>query len=110
MRNFELDDNRYYKARLGLIVLQSDETIEQEFRTILDESISINHSRIYCDNIVSNENLELMEKELPAASALLPDIQYDSIGYACTSGATVIGSDKIESLINKKHKLSLIHI
>ena len=108
MRNFELDDTRYYKARLGLIVLQSDETIEQEFRTILDESISINHSRIYCDNIVSNENLELMEKELPAASALLPDIQYDSIGYACTSGATVIGSDKIESLINKK--LSLIHI
>ena len=74
MRNYEFDDNRYYKARLGLIVLQSDETIEQEFRTILDESISINHSRIYCDNIVSNENLELMEKELPAASALLPDI------------------------------------
>ena len=108
MRNFELDDNRYYKARLGLIVLQSDETIEQEFRTILDQSVSINHSRIYCDNIVSNKNLRLMEKELPAASALLPDIQYDSIGYACTSGATVIGSDKIESLINKKHKSAFV--
>ena len=108
MRNYKLDDNKYYKARLGLIVLQSDETIEQEFRTILDQSISINHSRIYCDNIVSNENLELMEKELPAASALLPDIQYDSIGYACTSGATVIGSDKIESLINKKHKTAFV--
>ena len=108
MRDYELDDNGYYKARLGLIVLQSDETIEQEFRTILDQSISINHSRIYCDNIVSNENLGLMEKELPAASALLPDIQYDSIGYACTSGATVIGSDKIESLINKKHKSAFV--
>ena len=79
MRNYKFDENKYYKARLGLIVLQSDETIEQEFRTILDESISINHSRIYCDNIVSNENLELMEKELPAASALLPDIQYLSL-------------------------------
>ena len=53
MRNYKFDDNKYYKARLGLIVLQSDETIEQEFRTILDQSISINHSRIYCDNIVT---------------------------------------------------------
>ena len=108
MRNYELDNNRHYKARLGLIVLQSDETIEQEIRTILDHSISINHSRIYCNNIVSNENLGLMEKELPAASALLPNIQYDCIGYACTSGATVIGSDKIESLINKKHKSAFV--
>ena len=56
---------------------------------------SITH--IYCDNIVSNENLGLMEK-LPAASALLPDIQYDSIGYACTSGATGNGSDKLKVL------------
>ncbi len=108
MRKYELDNNRHYKARLGLIVLQSDETIEQEIRTILDQSISINHSRIHCNNIVSNKNLGLMEKELPAASALLPDIKYDSIGYACTSGATVIGSDKIQSLINKKHKSAFV--
>ena len=46
MRDYELDDNGYYKARLGLIVLQSDETIEQEFRTILDQSVSINHSHL----------------------------------------------------------------
>ena len=98
MRNFELDDTRYYKARLGLIVLQSDETIEQEFRTILDESISINHSRIYCDNIVSNENLGLMEKELPAASALLPDIQYDSIGLLVHQAQQLLAQIKLKVL------------
>ena len=44
--NFELDDPNYYSMKFGLIVLQSDETIEQEIRSALDESIAIYHSRI----------------------------------------------------------------
>ena len=52
---YSLDDESYYKNRLGLIVLESDETIEQEFRYILDDTTSIYHSRIHCDKEVTKD-------------------------------------------------------
>ena len=105
---FVLDNENYYHARLGLIILQSDETIEQEIRTTLPSNISINHSRIPCNKIVSSENLSQMQIDLPTASELLPKITYDSIGYACTSGATIIGSSEVEKLINSKQESRLV--
>ena len=105
---FVLDNENYYHARLGLIILQSDETIEQEIRATLPSNISINHSRIPCDKIVSSENLSQMQIDLPTASELLPKIKYDSIGYACTSGATIIGSSEVEKLINSKQESRLV--
>ena len=107
-KNFKLDDPDYYSMRFGLIVLQSDETIEQEIRSTLDESVAIYHSRIPCDQSVNNENLAKMENDLPIAVDLLPKIDFNSIGYACTSGATVIGSDKINKLIKGQHKNAFI--
>ena len=105
---FVLDNENYYHARLGLIILQSDETIEQEIRATLPSNISINHSRIPCDKIVSSENLSQMQIDLPTASELLPKIKYDSIGYACTSGATIIGSSEVEKLISSKQESGLV--
>ena len=105
---FVLDNENYYHARLGLIILQSDETIEQEIRATLPSNISINHSRIPCDKIVSSENLSQMQIDLPTASELLPNIKYDSIGYACTSGATIIGSSEVEKLINSNQESGLV--
>ena len=107
-KKFNLDDPDYYSMRFGLIVLQSDETIEQEIRSTLDESVAIYHSRIPCDQSVNNENLAKMENDLPIAVDLLPKIDFNSIGYACTSGATVIGSKKIKKLIKGQHKNAFI--
>ena len=105
---FVLDNENYYHARFGLIILQSDETIEQEIRATLPSNISINHSRIPCNKIVSSENLSQMQIDLPTASELLPKIKYDSIGYACTSGATIIGSSEVEKLISSKQESGLV--
>ena len=82
---YNLDNENYYKHRLGLIVLKSDETIEQEFRNILDDTTSIYHSRIHCDKEVTRDNLKKMEERLPVSTNLLPNIFFDVIGYACTS-------------------------
>ena len=105
---FKLDNPDYYSIKFGLIVLQSDETIEQEIRSTLDESMAIYHSRIPCAQSVSNENLAKMENDLPIAARLLPKINFDSIGYACTSGATVIGSEKINKLLKEQHANTFI--
>jgi maleate cis-trans isomerase len=37
--NFKLIKPDFFKANLGLIVLKSDETIEHEFRSILDPEV-----------------------------------------------------------------------
>ena len=102
--DFQLIKPDFYKASLGLIVLKSDETIEQEFRSIIDNDISLLHSRIPCHPKVTPETLSQMEIDLPTAAELLPSTaRYDVIGYACTSASTIIGTDKVKSLIQSKH-------
>jgi maleate isomerase len=102
--NFKLIKPDYHKANLGLIVLKSDETIEYEFRSILGPDISLLHSRIPCHSHVTPETLSKMEIDLPTAAELLPSsVNYNVIGYACTSASTIIGTDKVQSLIQAKH-------
>ena len=97
--SFKLDDTKN-QVSMGLIVLQTDETIENEFRSILGKNFKLYHSRIPSHQKVTPKNLLLMEKELPIATKLLPR-NLNCIGYACTSGATIIGPSKIEKIINK---------
>lgn len=101
---FKLINSNFYDATMGLIVLKSDETIEHEFRSILSSNISLMHSRILCHQKVTPETLTEMEIELPKAVELLPSsVNYNVIGYACTSASTIIGTDKVKSLIQSVH-------
>jgi maleate isomerase len=102
--NFKLIKPDFFKANLGLIVLKSDETIEHEFRSIINSDISLLHSRIPCHPQVTPETLSKMEIDLPAAAELLPSsVNYNVIGYACTSASTIIGTEKVKSLVQSKH-------
>ena len=88
-------------ARLGLIVLQVDETIEAEFRTLFtDAGPALYVSRIPSGAELSPETIAQMELDLPGAAKLLPaSAPYAAVGYACTSGTTLIGSDRVSSLV-----------
>lgn len=89
------------KATLGLIVLQVDETIEQDFRRFFaDPQIALYISRIPSGDDLNPDTIAQMETDLPAASRLLPPAaQFDVVGYACTSGTTLIGADRVAELI-----------
>jgi len=100
---FDLDNGFGASARLGLVVLSTDETIENEARQVLtNRPVSLLHSRVSAHTDVTPETLRLMERGLPDAASLLPKYQ-DVIGYACTSGATVIGPDRVRDLIQMHH-------
>ncbi len=103
--NFTTDDGLGQRARIGLIVLQSDQTIEHEMAQLLsDEGVALYHARIANDAEVTPESLRQMEIDLPRTAALLPSsFQFDAIGYACTSGATVIGEDRVDQIIRSVH-------
>ena len=91
-------------ASLGLIVLETDETLENEARRAIPPEASLHHTRIYSAPTVTPQTLAEMESKLPAAARTFPGhVTYDAIGYCCTSGATVIGQDKIAAAILSAH-------
>lgn len=93
------------RARLGLLVLQTDQTIEAELRQLLAlEGVATYHTRLANDATVTSDTLARMEDELPTAASLLPvNFGFDAIAYGCTSGATLIGESRVSQLINDVH-------
>ncbi|MCY3851277.1 MAG: hypothetical protein OXF75_10825 [Acidimicrobiaceae bacterium] len=101
---FETDEGCGPRARLGLIVLQSDQTIEAEARMLDVEGVEFYHSRIPNDVEVTPRTLTDMEQRLPIAAGLLPaDFGFDAIGYGCTSAAALIGEAKVTAGIRAAH-------
>ena len=71
--SFEIDDGLSSRAALGLIVLQTDETIESEFKWMIDlDDVCLYHSRVPSGEEVTQQTLARMEAEIPRAVDLLP--------------------------------------
>lgn len=100
---YETDNGAGAKARLGLIVLNVDETIETEMRRM----IGIDGVALYCTRVESGAQLNEqgiaeMAARIPDAARLLPpDTSMDVVGYACTSGATLIGPENVAKSIRE---------
>ena len=99
-----------HRANLGLIVLQADETIEHEFRRLIREpGVALYVTRIPSGPSVTSESLKAMETALPATTALFPpSLGFNVIGYACTSGATIIGSETVARLVASAAKVETV--
>ncbi|WP_417240283.1 Asp/Glu racemase [Celeribacter halophilus] len=102
---FELDQGLGTHAKIGLIILQTDQTIEHEFATILRrDDVALYHARIPNEMEVTPETLKRMEADMPIAAALLPaQFDFNVIGYCCTSGATMIGESRVDQILRKVH-------
>ncbi|MCK7615085.1 maleate cis-trans isomerase family protein [Roseibium sediminicola] len=99
---FDTDAGSGSRARMGVIVLETDETLEPEFaRMMALDGIALYHSRIPMVPEVSSDTLARMEQDLPAAARLFTSsLDFDVIGYGCTSASTVIGSENVARAIN----------
>lgn len=99
--DYEITKPIGYRGTLGLVVLKSDETVEPELQAIFrQEGVALYSTRIESDAEVTPETLKTMEAKLPASVGLLPpSVDFDVIGYACTSGATIIGPDQISEIV-----------
>ncbi|MEM9602270.1 MAG: Asp/Glu racemase [Pseudomonadota bacterium] len=102
---FSLDGGAAACAALGVIVLQSDESLEPELRTLaLGDGVAIYHSRIPSADDVTPDTLATMSAHLPTAASLLPrHAALRAIAYGCTSGATLIGPDTVAEMIRSHH-------
>lgn len=102
---FKTDAGEGARARLGVLVLESDQTLEPEFARLLDlPGVATYHARLANAMTVTPETLAQMAEELPKAAGLLPTyLGVDAIGYGCTSGATVIGEARVEEIVQAIH-------
>jgi maleate isomerase len=100
---YELDSGFGDGVRMGLIVLSTDESLENEARMMLaGRPVSILHARIPAQPDVTPDSLRRMADEMTTTAARLPR-GLDVIGYGCTSAATIIGPEKVEKLIQLAH-------
>jgi maleate isomerase len=94
---FALDHGIAARAALGLIVLATDQTIEHEFRRLLDPpGVALYQSRILNDNAITPATLKAMEGRLaPATEVILPGMPLDVVAFGCTSASMVIGEERV---------------
>lgn len=95
---YTIDDTR--PTQLGLIVLQADETIEQDMRVLMHKDVEYMVSRVPSGTSVTPDTLRDMAGALTDAATLLPrGAQMACVSYACTSGTAEIGADTISDLV-----------
>jgi maleate isomerase len=95
---FDRDGGIASRARIGLIVLASDFTIEHEWRRIVTglEGVALYESRIFNDAQITPETLRAMEPRIAAsADLILPGARLDVVAYGCTSASMAIGEEKV---------------
>lgn len=90
-----------HRATLGLIALQTDETLEHDLRRMLPiDGVALYTSRVPVAEQITGETLIEMEQTIPTSAALLPKaLTYDVVAYGCTSGSSVIGSERVVELV-----------
>ena len=100
---YKMDSGLGERARIGLIVLSDDQTIEYELRRIFDlPDVVFYVSRIYCAPTITPDTLKDMENEIASAARLiLPDQPLDVVAYGCTSGAMLIGTEAVRNCIHE---------
>jgi len=95
---FATDNGIAARARIGLMVLATDYTIEHEWRQIMAglPGVALYESRILNDTQITPETLRAMEPRIAAATdVILPGSPLDVVAYGCTSASMAIGEEKV---------------
>lgn len=102
---YEIDDGFGWRARIGVVVLATDHTIESEWKQLLDiDGVQLYHSRIENSSDITPASLKAMEKHITAeATKIKAALPLNAIAYGCTSASMVIGEENVGALLNKAH-------
>lgn len=91
------------RAKIGLVVLASDYTIEHEFRQVFTlPGVDYYQARIENSNVVTPETLADMQQRISATvNLILPGHPLDVVAYGCTSATMVLGEETVTAEIKK---------
>ncbi len=99
---FTVDDGIAARARIGVVVLATDHSIEHEYRQIVTQpGVAVYQSRIPNSPTITPDNLRAMEPHITdRAKLILPGIPLDVVAYGCTSASMIIGEERVFELIH----------
>ncbi len=98
--DYSLDTAR--ARQLGLVVLQSDESIERDMYRLMPDTAELLVTRVPSGAHVTPESLAEMEGHLAQAAGLFPHgAQLDVVGYGCTSGTAQIGANRVAAAVRQ---------
>lgn len=101
-RNIPLDDGRHHRAKIGFILLATEQTIEDDMFRLRPDGVGVHFCRAPIPDSITSETLAAQADLLAdAAATLLPDGSLDVCCYACTSGSLVIGEERVFAEILK---------
>ncbi len=100
---FETDAGLAGRARIGVVVLASDHTLEHEFRHLLNlPGVAFYVSRIPMSPDVTMESLTAMKGDIASrAEVILPGVDLPVVAYGCTSATMVLGEEIVFEQIRK---------
>ena len=107
---FETDEGVGQRASLGLLVLETDQTIEHEFRAVWPaHGVALYGARLHNSVHISPKTLKEMEGLIVPTTQLLPSmVDLSVMAFACTSGALVIGERRVAELIQTVRPRALV--
>ena len=90
------------RARIGVVVLASDYTIEHELRKMVTlPGVDIYHARIKNSPEITPDTLRAMGPLITeTAELILPGDTLDVLAFACTSASIVLGTDTVATKLN----------
>lgn len=94
------DAGRHYRAKLGFVLLATEQTIEDDVALLRPEGVGVHFARVPIPDSITVASLEAQADHLtPAARLLLPDGSLDVICYACTSGSLILGETRVKNAL-----------
>jgi len=101
-RDIQFDAGRHFRAKIGYILLATEQTIEDDVAKISIPGVGSHFARLPSPDSITVANLLALGDHLaPTAATLLPDGSSDVITYGCTSGSLIVGEDRVFAEINK---------
>jgi maleate isomerase len=99
----ELDRGLAWRAAIGLVVLATDQTIEHEFRALIDlPGVAFYESRLYNDAEIRPDTLRAIGPRIaPSVALILPGIPLDVVAFGCTSATMTLGEEAVFAEIRK---------
>jgi len=99
----DLDGGIAPRAAIGLVVLATDQTLEHEFRRMIDlPGVGFYEARLYNDAEITPETLRAIGPRIAESTRLiLPSLRLDVVAFGCTSATMTLGEDVIFAEIRK---------
>jgi len=90
------DAGRHPRGKIGFILLAMEQTVEDDVFTLTPEGVGMHFARIPMSNQVTAAQLAAMAPGIAEVAArILPEADLDVLCYTCSSGAMVIGEQKV---------------